>query len=58
MLLELTEKEVDASGPKGHAAWLASGLRIQEIQYGFGSSFSETSNLTPGNCTGYRFKHW
>ena len=37
ILLELTEKEISKSGNKGHAAWLASGLKIQEIQYGFGS---------------------
>ncbi|KAN0121377.1 hypothetical protein V8E52_003273 [Russula decolorans] len=32
ILLELTEKEICASGHKGHAAWLASGLKIQEMQ--------------------------
>ncbi|KAI9445916.1 hypothetical protein H4582DRAFT_2052055 [Lactarius indigo] len=32
ILLELTEKEIDTSGRKGHVAWLASGLRIQETQ--------------------------
>jgi len=47
MLLEWTEKEVGASGHKGHAAWLASGLKIQEIQYGFSSSFSETFSFDP-----------
>ncbi|KAH9069437.1 hypothetical protein EDB83DRAFT_2314461 [Lactarius deliciosus] len=35
ILLELTEKEIDTSGRKGHLAWLASGLRIQEMQYDF-----------------------
>jgi hypothetical protein len=30
----LTEKEIGSSGHKGHAAWLASGLKIQEIQCG------------------------
>jgi len=47
MLLELTEKEIGTSGHKGHAAWLASRLKIQEIQYGFGSSFSETFSFDP-----------
>ena len=32
ILLELTDKEIGASAHKGHAAWLASGLKIQEIQ--------------------------
>jgi hypothetical protein len=32
ILLELTKEEIDASGHKGHAAWLASGLKIQEMQ--------------------------
>jgi len=41
----LTEKEIGASGHKGYAAWLASGLKIQEIQYGFGSFLSETSDF-------------
>jgi hypothetical protein len=31
----LTEKEIGASAHQGHAAWLASGLKIQEMQYGF-----------------------
>jgi len=30
---------------KGHAAWLASGLKIQEMQYGFGSFLSRTSDF-------------
>jgi hypothetical protein len=33
----LTEKEIGTLGHKGHAAWLASGLKIQEMQYGSGS---------------------
>ena len=37
ILLELTEKEIGTSGHKGCAAWLSSGLKIQEMQYGFGS---------------------
>ena len=41
ILLELTEKEVDTSGHKGHAAWIAMGLKIQEMQYGFSSSLSK-----------------
>ena len=45
MLLELTEKEIGTSGHKGHAAWLASGLKIQEMQYVFGSLLSETSDI-------------
>jgi hypothetical protein len=45
MLLELTEKEIGASGHKGHAAWLASGLKIQETQYGFGSFLRKTSGF-------------
>jgi hypothetical protein len=32
ILLELTEKEIGASAHKGHATWLASGLKIQEMQ--------------------------
>jgi hypothetical protein len=32
ILLELMEKEIRASGHKGHAAWLGSGLKIQEMQ--------------------------
>jgi len=41
ILLELTEKEIDNSGHKGHAAWIAMGLKIQEMQYGFSSSLSK-----------------
>jgi hypothetical protein len=58
ILLELTEKEICASGHKGHAAWLASGLKFQEMQYGFGSFLNKTSDLTPRKYAGYRFKHW
>jgi hypothetical protein len=49
ILLELTEKEVGTSGHKGHAAWLASGFKIQEIQYGFGSFLSKTSDFDTKN---------
>jgi hypothetical protein len=45
MLLELTEKEIGTSGHKGHAAWLASGLKFQEMQYGVGSFLSKTSDF-------------
>ena len=45
ILLELTEKEIGASGHKGYAAWLARRLKIQEIQYGFGSFLSKTSDF-------------
>ena len=45
MLLELTEKEVGTSGHKGRAAWLASGLKIQETQYGFGNYLNEASDF-------------
>jgi hypothetical protein len=41
----LTEKEIGASGHKGHAAWLGSGSKIQEMQYGFGSLLSKTSDF-------------
>ena len=44
MLLELTEKEMHASGQKGHAAWLGSGLKIQEMQYGFDTFIRNTPN--------------
>lgn len=33
ILLELTEKEIGTFGRKGHAAWIGSGLKIQEMQY-------------------------
>ena len=36
----MTEKEIGASGHNGYAAWLASGLKIQEMQYGPGSLLS------------------
>jgi len=46
----LTEKEIGESGHKGNAVWLASGLKIQEMQYGFGSFISKASDfLTPIN---------
>ncbi|KAI9431647.1 hypothetical protein H4582DRAFT_1822196, partial [Lactarius indigo] len=32
ILLDLTEKEIEGSGHKGHATWLSSGLKIQETQ--------------------------
>ncbi|KAH9023726.1 hypothetical protein EDB85DRAFT_1894666 [Lactarius pseudohatsudake] len=32
ILLDLTEKEIESSGHKGHATWLGSGLKIQEMQ--------------------------
>ncbi|KAF8267233.1 hypothetical protein EI94DRAFT_1701133 [Lactarius quietus] len=32
ILLELTEKEIGNSGQKGHVAWLANGLKFQEMQ--------------------------
>jgi len=38
----LTEKEISESGKKGHTAWLTSGLKIQEAQYGIGSFLSKT----------------
>jgi hypothetical protein len=41
----LTEKEISTSGHKGHAAWLASGLKIQEMQYGFGNLLRKASNF-------------
>jgi hypothetical protein len=44
ILLDLTQKEVDNSGYKGHAAWLESGLKIQETQYDFGTFHSEVYN--------------
>jgi len=58
MLLELTENEMGKSGHKGNAAWLASGLKIQEMQYGFGSFISKTSDFDANKYTGYHFKPW
>ena len=59
MLLELTKKEIGASGNKGHAAWLASGLKLQEMQYGFGSFLGNFFLiLTPKKYADYYFKHW
>jgi len=40
----LTEEEIGASGHKGHATWLASGLKIQELQYGL-NTFGEISDF-------------
>jgi len=40
----LTEEEIGASRHKGHAAWLASGLKIQELQYGL-NTFGEISDF-------------
>jgi hypothetical protein len=45
----LTEKEIGTSGHKGHAAWLASGLKIQEMQYGVGNFLSKTSDFDTKN---------
>ncbi|KAF8263636.1 hypothetical protein EI94DRAFT_1596377, partial [Lactarius quietus] len=39
ILLELTEKEIGNSGQKGHVAWLANGLKFQEMQYVFQVTF-------------------
>jgi len=52
------EREIGASGHKGHAAWLANGLKIQEMQYGFGSFLSKTSDFNTKKYTGYPFNHW
>ena len=41
----MTEEETGASRHRGHAAWLASGLKIQELQYGFGSFIGNTSDF-------------
>jgi hypothetical protein len=41
----LTENEIATSGHKGHATWLASGLKIQEMQYGFGRFLRKTFNF-------------
>ncbi len=44
----MTEKEIGTcrtSGHKGHVAWLASGLKIQETQYGFGSFLTKASDF-------------
>jgi len=38
----LTKKEIGTSIHKGHAAWLASGLKFQEMQYSFSSYLSKT----------------
>ena len=41
----MTEKEIRESGNKGHAAWLANGLKFQETQYGFGRFLSKTPDF-------------
>ena len=56
ILLELTEKEVRTSGNSGRAAWLSSGLKIQETQYGFGISPSDISDHDYAKLD-YLFKH-
>jgi TPP-dependent pyruvate/acetoin dehydrogenase alpha subunit len=57
MLLELTEKEIVTSSHRGHAAWLSSGLKIQEMQYEFGTF---PSDIADHNCAkiGCLFKRW
>jgi hypothetical protein len=52
----LTEKETGEARHKGNTAWLASGLKIQEMQYGFGSFIA--SNFDADKYTGYHFKPW
>jgi len=56
ILLELTEKEIGASGHQGHAAWLASGLKIQEMQYDFDSFLRKLLVLMQREYAGYHFK--
>jgi hypothetical protein len=53
----LTEKEIRTFGNNGHTAWLSSGLKIQEMQYGFGTS---SSDISDSDCAkiDYLFKHW
>ena len=60
ILLELTEKEIDSSGQKGHVAWLANGLKIQEMQYVFQFTFPELMFLKKyfENDKGYLYKLW
>jgi hypothetical protein len=41
----LTEKEIVKYRHKGHATWLANGLKIQEMQYGFHTFLSKTSDF-------------
>ena len=41
----MTEEETGASRHRGHTAWLASGLKIQELQYGFSSFIGNTSDF-------------
>jgi hypothetical protein len=38
------QKEIHAAGNKGQVEWLGSGLKIQEMQYGFQHISSETSD--------------
>ena len=38
----MTKKEIGISIHKGHAVWLASRLKFQEMQYGFSSYLSKT----------------
>ena len=40
----MTEKEIRTPGHTGNATWLASGLKIQEMQYGFRSFLSKASD--------------
>jgi hypothetical protein len=54
----LTEKEIGGSGHKGHAVWLSSGLKIQEMQYGFDSFVTKASYVDTQKLSGYRFKPW
>ena len=41
----MTEKEIGTSGHTGSATWLASGLKIQEMQYGFRSFLSKAPDV-------------
>jgi len=41
----LTENEIVTLGHKGHATWLANGLKIQEMQYGFSRFLSKTCDF-------------
>jgi len=54
----LTENEIGMSGHMGHATWLANGLKIQEMQYGFGRFLSKTFNFDANKYAGYLFKRW
>ncbi|KAH9173120.1 hypothetical protein EDB89DRAFT_2114027 [Lactarius sanguifluus] len=58
ILLELTEKEIDTSGRKGHVAWLASGLRIQETQLSLQALVRKIGTLpTPDQQRDITLKH-